>query len=180
MAKIKLTATQKKLSIGFAAVVLLIALGMVVWMKLIPTNDSDTEEDVPAEISLNRIGSQAASYIASGEVEKAFAYYDEQIERTQDNREKKSLLIKKAITATDMELYDEAIASAKQADEIESDTATMRALADAYAANGDKEEALTYYKKLLALKKPAPDTEGARSGMELDQSVENIIKELEQ
>jgi tetratricopeptide (TPR) repeat protein len=179
LAKIKLTAMQKKLFIGIIAGVVLLALGLVLWLKVYSPEKPTEEGSVPAEVSLNSVGSQAATYVASGEVDKALTHYDEQINITQDDREKKSLLIKKAITATDIGRYDEAIASAKQADEIESDTQTMRVLADAYAANGDKEEALTYYRRILALEKSIATTEDARPNMQFGPSLETIIKELE-
>lgn len=144
-----------------------------------PTDGSKTKDDTPPEVSLNTVGSQAAAYVAEDDFEGAFEHYDKQIEAAQDNRQKKSLLVKKSLLARDIGEYDVAIASAKQADEIDSDTQTMRALADAYAANGDKEQALTYYRKLLVFEKVEGDGEGAMQGMQLGPSVETIIKELE-
>lgn len=180
MAKIKLTAIQKKVFIGLVVIVLLASAGVALWMRYSSFDDTKTEEDVPLELSINSTGSQAASFVADGETEKAMAHYDEQIKLAGNDRERKSLLVKKSIIALDVGQYDVAIASAKQADEIESDTQTMRALADAYAANGNKEEALVYYRKLLALEKPTSTQEGGVSGMQLGPSIENIIKELEQ
>lgn len=124
-----------------------------------------------------KIQIEAMDFFEKGDFDGGFGHYDANIDALQDSKQKKALLGFKSGFAIMVGRFDEAIVFAKQADSLGSDAVTVRALADAYRARGDKKQALVYYEKLRDTTKPESndtDNKVRRRGP----SLENIIKDL--
>lgn len=168
--------------IALAVFLLVVGVGIYVAAQTIQAEEKDSTKAISAE-SLERsqaiaqVQVTATDYFEKGDIDGGFVYYDEQIARRQDSVEKQTLLILKSSFAIRSGRTKEAVAIAKQADDIGSTTSTIRTLADAYRADGDKEQALIYYKQLLE-KSQKNDTDMPKT--QRGPSIEGIIKELEQ
>lgn len=175
--KIKLTPTQNKVLVVTILGIVVILVGIIVWMQ--GTTDVDDGKDKSSDVmlSVNEARSKALRIIADGDIDRGMKYYDEQISLMDNKEDKQQLLMMKAKSAQRMERYDISVDAAQRADDIGSSNMTIRALADAYAARGDKEQAIDYYKKLLAAESAPPE---GGVVMRFGPSVEDIIKELEQ
>lgn len=168
--RIKLT--LKSLIVGVVFAILIIAAAGLAWMKF---GSFGVDPDMSSMASVQDIDKKVARYLEAGDTKSALNYYDEQIRLRHNGEEKQSLLVMKARLAQEMGQNEIAINAAKQADDIGSTDATIRALADAYKANGNNEQALALYKKLLKSPTQKDDsTAPRRSG-----SLEDMIKELE-
>jgi tetratricopeptide (TPR) repeat protein len=142
----KLPINNKKIVLIAAGSLLVILVLALVIIKMIPSNGN--EDELP---SLETTQDKAQSYIDSGDIDGGLKFYDEQIEARKDENEKKILLVYKANFAQSAGRFNEALEIAQQADAVAADISTSRALAQAYEAQGNKEQALIYYKKLLEL-----------------------------
>lgn len=149
MAKIKLT-RNRLLAVGAVLVFLAAVGGIVVRMNLSTLSNSQKEEPT-VHAPLEDVQATALEYANNNDIDGGLKYFDEQIEERQDNDEKKRLLLAKSNFALGADRNDTAISAAEQANEISSDIASTEALARSYAASGDKEQAIIYYKKVLEL-----------------------------
>lgn len=168
MSKMKLTRNR----IFLAVLLLVLIIAIVIFALIKPRFFGEGEEG--SAPSIDDIGLQAAVLAENDDPEEIMEYYDEQIEGRQNPEEKKILLVMKSRAAQGSQSWDVAIDAAKQADDMGSDSMTMRTLADAYAASGDKEQALALYRELL--KKYPPDGTTPQRGP----SLEDVIRGLEE
>ena len=179
LAKIKLTAKQKKVAIGVATgfLVLCVAVGAV---RLMDNSQKTSEKKEVDFIRLvGRTQVEATDHLNNDDVDGGLALYDSQIKIQNGDNEKKALLVFKSNFAVLAGRYDEAITIAKQADDMGSDATTLKAVAEAYEANGDKNQAVEYYKKLLEVRGPAEgSTEDSLIKEKPGPSIEYKIKEL--
>lgn len=162
------------------AVVLTSAVGGVLlwWLMRSPTIAREHDADTP--IAIETVQALALDDAGRGDIDAALRLYDRQIAARPDGDEKRELLLGKSSLATSRGRFTEAIAAAKQAVALggKDDPEALRSLAEAYAASGDKTQALTTYKHILATtkKRDAPQANGLQRGP----SIYAIIEELEQ
>lgn len=148
MSRIHIGLTRKKLILALGAIVSVIAIGFAAWMLLM--NSRSEEPSVSEDTkTFDAIIATSAEYSEKGDIDGGLVYYDEQIQQTKDEDEKKQLLVYKASFAQKAGRLDDAIGAAEQAKEIELDFKTAQALALAYDTKGDKTQAILYYKKML-------------------------------
>lgn len=174
MAKIKLTAMQKKIALLGVVLLLAISVALAVWHRNQDSNkDSSGVDDQP---TMNDLNYNAAKLAEEGNFDEALNYYDKQVEGATSVEDKVTVLIKKSRFALGKGKNTEAVQAAKQAYDLEKNERTTRALADAYVAEGNKEQALIYYRNLL-------DSSSSNKGDERvpsrGPSVQQIINELE-
>lgn len=171
MSKLKLTRNQK-LTIGIISALLLVAIGgTVAWVNYM---SSVNKEEPIALTPIEDVQAAALEYASSDDIDGGLAFYDDEIKKRDDDGEKKRLLLYKSSFARQAGRSEEALAATKQADEISPDAATAEALAKAYDASGDLEQALIYYKRALELS----PKEGM--GARYNSILEERIRELEQ
>lgn len=180
MDKIKLT--PKKILFSIVIVLVMVGVVSLVWVQLrssSPGESKDVGQDLSTQV--DDIQVTAAIYQNEGKNDEGLEYYDEQIAKYSDKEDKRTLLVLKSRFASSAGQFDVALEAAEQADEINSDASTIRALAQAYRENGDKEEALEYYRKLLKIRQAE---EGEEDPDKIAESREEtlgwIIRELEQ
>lgn len=183
MAKIKLkkiTAVQKKVSLGLLAG-LVVALGCIIlWRELDrPDLSKGKNDEVSFPQQLGEVQVTATDFLESDDFEGGARYYDDQISLRDDEGEKKILLVLKSGFTIRAGRYDEAISIAKQADEMGSDVMTLQAIGDAYRAKGDIEQALIYYKRAQQINSSQVDEESDAPTVSRGPSIDDIIKELE-
>lgn len=171
MAKINIIAKQKK-AIGVVLVAMIIMVGFLVLGRMVFRDGEDGGADT--QLTIEDVQVRAAEYFGGGDIDGGLSYYDEQIKMAEKNDEKRVLLTHKSSLALMGGQHQVAIDSARQADEIGSTDKTVKALAEAYMASGNKEQALVYYRKLLAI---SPDN---GSDLRRGPSLEDTIKGLEQ
>ena len=143
MAKINIQ--NKKIVVVAVTTVLIIVILALVVMKMMLTN---LGENVDTPVSVDEVRSRASEYAENGDIDKAMAVYDQQIKQEDNSEHKTKLLVDKAHFAASHGKYDEAVAAGSQAIEIGSDLSAALALAKAYEAKGDKEQAIKYYQIL--------------------------------
>lgn len=160
-------------------VLVIIVLFAVVAAIFIWNGAANTDKDkdgVDEQPTMNDLSYTARKIASEGSFDEALEYYDKQAEKAEVSEDKITILIKKSRFALGEGKTAEAVKAAKQAyDSSESDR-TMRALADAYAADGNKEQALIYYKKLLESSTPEEGDGGVTAR---GPSIQQIISELE-
>lgn len=175
MTKIKLPPAQSKLLIGGIVLgLLVVSVGAFVLVRLLP---QEQKGGTTTSISADDIKSLSLDYVDSGDVDGGLKFFDDNLEKHKDNNEeRRKLLLHKADFAQKMGRADVALETAKKADQIDSDIATTQALAKAYEAVGNKQEAVVYYKKMIDIV--------IESGDEMASSYvifwEDKIRELEQ
>lgn len=148
MANLKLTSKRKKIVIGVALGAIVVLVGAFVFLKWSPFSETSKQ---PAPMSANEVRASSLDYVDDNDAEGGFKYYDSQIDQARDDDDKKQLLLHRAEFARRLNKPDEAIDAAKQADDISPDTATAQALAMAYEAKGDKEQAVAHYERVIDL-----------------------------
>lgn len=141
--------SRQKAIIGLIAGFLAVATCIVLWSALskppVDTSNSPAAQEVIEDTNL-----AATQLVDKGDIDGAFDYFDQSIKESEgDNGTKSSLLLGKANLARQTGRYDTAIEAAKQAEEIESNATTTEALATSYELQGDKDNALKYYEKLI-------------------------------
>lgn len=165
---------------GAVAIVLTSVVGGVgVWWLMRPPTIA-REEDADTPIAVETVQALALDDAGRGDFDAALRLYDRQIAARPNGDEKRDLLLGKSSLATSRGRFNEAIAAAKQAVSLsgKDDPEALRALAEAYAASGDKAQALSTYKRILATSS-RPETSPANS-LQRGPSIETIITELEQ
>ncbi len=135
---------RKIVFITAGSLLVVVALALVI-IKMIP---SGGDEPLP---SVEDAQNGAFSFTENNDIDGGLKYYDEQIEARENTDEKKALLLHKSSFAQSAGRFDEALKAAQQAGAIAPNAGTAEAIARAYEAQGDKEQALIYYKKLLEL-----------------------------
>ncbi len=175
LAKLKLT-RKKIVLIAIFSLMILGVIGVSIWFMV----SSRRGEDSIALMSVDDVHSTALDYMSNGDIVKSLSLYDQQIAVRENKKEKYDLLLDESSLAASNKQYKKAIDAAKQANTLEggSDPIALRALAEAYAASGDKKQAIVYYKKVLVIlpKNNTQNPSVQRSGP----SIEEIIKGLEQ
>jgi tetratricopeptide (TPR) repeat protein len=121
-------------------------VGAAVWTQLASV---DKKEEPVVLVPIDNIRISADEYTKDNDVDGGLAFYDEEINKRENNEEKKQLLLYKSDFARNAGRPSEALDAAKKADQITSDTATTQALAEASEAAGNKEEAIAYYRKMI-------------------------------
>lgn len=164
---------HKKIALAVLALLVLV-VALFVWGR--PSAEDRDSGDIDEQPTINDISYNATKISKEGSFNEALTYYDKQVESTGSNEEKITVLIKKSRFALGEGKNTEAVEAAKQAYDIEESDRTTRALADAYAAKGDKDQAITYYKKLLETSKASDESGGM---VARGPSIEQIISELE-
>lgn len=81
---------------------------------------------------------------------KAVALLDTQAAQAKDDNAKISAYFQQFSLALKMKKYDEALRYAQLADSVRSYSETSSAIAKSYAAKGDKQQAIAYYKKAIS------------------------------
>ena len=171
----------RTVSIPVAIVIILTSVigGGMVWMMMRPSTIA-REKDSDTPIAVEKVHAFALDDAGRGDIDAALRLYDQQIAARPDGNEKRALLLGKSSLATSRGRFNDAIAAAKQAVSIsgKDDQEALRALAEAYAASGDKAQALIAYKNLRdgSPKGAAPQVKGLQRGP----SIDAIIEELEQ
>lgn len=149
MATVKLT--RKKLLLGLIICLLVFVGGTVAWITIKSDADNSTD-NIPVGTKVTPIEDvriSAQKYAEDNDVDGGLAYYNQQIEAREDGKEKSELFLSKADFALSNERHGEALDAARSADELHSDLSTTLSLAKIYEAQGNKEEALKYYQKML-------------------------------
>jgi tetratricopeptide (TPR) repeat protein len=162
---------RKKSLIGLAVVaVLLIVFAVLGWQAWLRSDTGSSASVKP--LSADEALAIAMSYSDRGDIKGGLEFYDNQIREHKDSNEKQQLLVYKSDFALKAGRYDDAVGTAKQADAIKSNTATMTMLARAYEGQGNKQKAVSYYKKLL---NAAPkDGMGSRPRGEWEQKIQEL------
>ena len=150
---------QQKLIFGVGLIFLVAIVATIWWLlsnKPVAVDDPEVGQDIV------KVSREAASARADdGDIDGALGEYDTAISKLEGNsQQKKELLVQKADLSQRSGRYDTAIEAAKQAEEIATDTTTTQSLATSYELNGDKENAIIYYKKLIEM--TPEDSAGAR------------------
>jgi tetratricopeptide (TPR) repeat protein len=171
----------RTVSIPVAIVIMLVSVigGVMVWWLMMRPSPIAWENDAVTPIVVETVQALALDDAGRGDLDAALRLYDRQIAARPDGDEKRELLLGKSSLATSRGRFADAIAAAKQAVSLsgKDNQEALRALAEAYAASGDKKQALLYYKKMLdgAPKGDAPSAKSLQRGP----SIEAIVKELE-
>lgn len=169
MSKIRLVSISKTTLIALA-IGLLLVTGFAALVKWAPFS----KHELPVPISPEEVHASSLEYVSKGDASGGLEYYDEQIDNAQNSGEKRQLLIYKADFAQRVNRPDDAIAAVRQADDISSGSDTVQALAMAYEASGNKEQAIIYYRKIIDM---SPDDDMEASYISL---WEKKIEELQQ
>ena len=141
----------KKTLLGAVALVIigiLVLGGWLLWPKPV---QEDQKKSAVATVAVDDVFATAKGFSDKGDTQGGLAYYDEQIDDHKNSNEKQQLLLYKSEFALDANEYQQAINAAKEADSISSTANTTSTLARAYEAKGDKQNAITYYKKAIEL-----------------------------
>jgi tetratricopeptide (TPR) repeat protein len=144
---IRLTRKKSALAVAAILIVLVVCVGVFGLMRFL-SGEKEGGTQMPL-VSVNDAQAAAMGYARGGDIDGGLAYYDGQIEQRKDANERWLLLLHKSNFAFGVERYKEAVDAAKRADAIKSDLSTFVALARAYEGAGDKQRAVTYYKKAL-------------------------------
>lgn len=141
--------TRNKAALGIVAVVLVLAVGGALFgLTRFFSGEKEGGAQLPL-VPVNDVQAAAMGYARGGDAESGLAYFDSQIEPRKNTTEKWLLLLYKSNFALGVRRYSEAVDAAKMADAIKSDLSTTVALARAYEGSGNKQQALTYYKRAL-------------------------------
>lgn len=151
MAKSKKTNKKKRLIFLIIAFSVLVVLGTFAgWWYFMKDDSKNTASDIvdnSADIVM-----EARSLSAQGDVAAGVKLYDDKVELATDERVKKQLVLGKINYLIQQEQFKEAVAAAKEAVKTYGeDMAAHAALARAYEANGQTEEAINEYKSALSL-----------------------------
>lgn len=171
----------RTISIPAAIVIVIVTVvgGVLLWLMLRPPTNQ-VEDDTATRIPIETVQAVALDDAGRGDLDAALQLYDRQIAARPDGDEKRELLLGKSSLAASRGRFDDAIAAAKQAEAMDGseNAEVLRALAEAYAASGDKAQALIAYKRILATAKTgeAPNAHSLQRGPAL----EDIVTELEQ
>lgn len=146
---IKVVSTHKKIIISVLCGVAIVIAGSFAWIVL--RSPSNIEDELIASPLIEDVQITALDRTRSDGVDAGLAFYDDEIDRREDSGQKRQLLLYKSSFAQAAGRFDDALASAQEADKIESDIATTIALAAAYEVGGDKRRAISYYEKVLEI-----------------------------
>lgn len=91
----------------------------------------------------------AADQAHKGDITKALKGYDDLISTTNNDNEKRTLLIDKAVAALNNGLFQEALDAANEADAIQSEVTTLGLIGAAYEGKGQTQDAITAYEKAV-------------------------------
>ncbi len=156
MAKIRLS--QSRLILGLTAGLLVILAMIVAWS--LANQSSDVVPDTTKQKTVEESHLEITALVDEGDIDGALQQYDEAISRQGDKSKKKELLLLKSDLASRSGRTGTAIDAAQKAEEIEPDATVAQSLATAYELNGDKENAIIYYKKIIEL--TPEDSPGSR------------------
>lgn len=164
---------------AIAIVLASVLSAVLLWMVMRPPT-IPSEDNAVTPIAVEKVQALALDDAARGDIDAALRLYDRQIAARPNGDEQRELLLSKSSLAASRGRYDNAIVAAKQAASMRGsdDPEALRALAEAYAASGDKTQALTTFKRILATS-PKGDPQQANS-LQRGPSIEAILKDLEQ
>ena len=149
MARIRLTSTRRKIIFAVASLVV-IAGAVAAWIILSPSSEK-APPPVATPVDIDSIQAEAGSYVNAGDLDGGLKFFDEQIEARDDPEDKQQILLHKSYFANNLDHPQIALEAAEQADAMNSNTATMVALAELHEQQGDNRKALEYYQKILDL-----------------------------
>lgn len=175
MARIKLK--QKRLIGGAIFGLFFIMAGLWVVLQFNLNTNTTDPNDRTKVMPIKEVRSTALQYTYDGDTDKGLEVYDKQIAAQKNENDKYDLLLSKSRLATFRGRYDEAIEAANQANSIKGDKdgISFQMIAEAYEASGDKEQAITYYKKAIEVT-PKQDT---NNSLQRGPTLEEIVEELE-
>lgn len=149
MVKAKLTVKQKnKMTVALIGAAVILAVLFVATRLNFPWEAGSSDDNTT--VAVDEVLVAGMEYGDRGDVEGGLDYYDSQISLHKNSPEAQQLLLYKSSFALNAGRHDEALESAKRADEMGSNTATVAALAQVYRKNGDNKTAIELYKKLIA------------------------------
>lgn len=164
---------------AIAFVLVTVVSGVLIWWMLRPPTNP-VEDESATLVPIETVQALALDDAGRGDLDAAFRLYDWQIAARPNGDEKRELLLSKSSLATSRGRFNHAIAAAQQVLSIsgKDDPEALRALAEAYAASGDKTQALAAYKRILATAKKGEASQA--NGLQRGPSLKDIITELEQ
>ena len=129
------------------------------WLFIIPSllgNDNTTTDEPNSQVvelptSVVSAKNYADKLGDSGQINDALSEYDKAIASAKDNYSKAYLLQSKATVYFNNRDYDNALETAKKADELSNSSASNYLIARVYEEKGDKDSAVLFYKKAIEL-----------------------------
>ncbi|MEI7918539.1 MAG: tetratricopeptide repeat protein [Candidatus Saccharibacteria bacterium] len=141
---------RKKLIIGIAVVVVMIAIATGAWF-FIQTRQLSTPVVARTTDQIGQIVTDANALADNGDVTGAKKAYDTAVAQTTDPAQKQTLLAGDAAVYYNDGDYDKALALAKQSEAISLDSGLASFIAEIYRNKGDKQNAISYYQKAISL-----------------------------
>lgn len=145
MAKVKLTATRKRILVGALLGVLVVLVGASIWVQ--PSFFG--EDSKPTKLSVDDAQVKATEHAYDGDTDGAIQVYSEQIDISDSDEERRDLLEAKALFSYHKGRLDEALEAAQQADRLESRMSTWILLAEIHEVRGENGQAADYYQKAV-------------------------------
>ena len=147
--KRKHSSKKKWLIIGAIVIVLFIGGGITGWMFM------SSQQPAPAssltEEQFDQTISDAQTLANNGDTNGAIAAYDNAVKATNDAYQKSVITLEKAVMYLNEKNYEQALVIAKQAEVINVNFEVVKIIAQIYDEKGDKQNAITYYKKTIEL-----------------------------
>lgn len=122
-----------------------------VWYTYTNNRQSEPQPKITNAAQAADVYTQAANIAATQNADKAYSYYDAQLDTATNDSARQSLLIGKASLELNNQQYDAALSTAQAADTIKRTGATVKLLGMIYEGIGNKADALKYYKLALDL-----------------------------
>lgn len=132
-------------------VILLVGAGAWWFMRQSHVPENITKSLGSTAEAQNQRAVTTQSYAADKDTSGGIEYYNQLLDHTSANDEKRTLLLEKAWFAASMKDYDVALASVNAAEAIKKDTSTILRKAQIYEQKGDKQAAIAQYNEALAV-----------------------------
>jgi len=139
---------KKKWVIGIIITILLIVGSATAWL-IISNQKSSQVARIAKETS--QTVEDAKKLANNGSIDDAKTAYDGAIKKTEDPYQKSVLLLSKATLYYNDGKYDDALATAKEAESINQTDNVTNFIARIYEKKGDKQKAIEYYQKTITL-----------------------------
>lgn len=151
--KIKIILKRKRIALLIIGVILLLGLNVSIFWYLYNNLNNKVAIRQNNLTTQEKINNAVVASIQQSP-ESGIKYYDDQINSTTSNTEKRILLTGKSAVYYNQQQYDKALEVALQADSLGSTEDTCQFIAKIYVALNNKPKALEYYKKAITLISP--------------------------
>jgi tetratricopeptide (TPR) repeat protein len=160
--------SREKIVIG-GAIIVLAVIGVLVLLSGRNSTDNVSQEkgDKPADYNSLVVDINKENY------QDALRQLDTLIEQAKNDKARAGIYVQKSALALNVEAYDDALRFAQKAEQLDPDPSVTAVVAKCAEAKGDKELAITYYRKAIAGLNP--NTENGQGDIDIySRAIKNL------